>query len=250
MAWSSTQRYLSEFVGTFALLLFGGGAAVSSLALVGIVGEGALARVILVSLAFGGVLVGLAYVFGEISGGHFNPAVTLSMALNRRMPMRDVVPYLVAQIVGGLIGMAVVVAILHGNTAIYNADQQTGFGSECYSGNDAPCGFALGSVFLLEVALTFVFVLVIQLITRPESAAKNLAPVGIGLTLMVTNLVGIPIDGASINPVRSMSAALVTAMSGSGAPSWPIQQVWIFWIAPVLGGLLAAVVEAWLRPKP
>jgi len=208
--------------------------------------------VVLVSFAFGLTVLGAAFALGEISGGHFNPAVTLSMALSKRMPWKDVVPYIVAQFIGGLVGILVIVGIVHGGPGlVWSNDQAAGFGSQCYSSSSAPlgCGFSMGSVFLIELALTFVFVLVIQLVTRPENGTKNLAPIGIGLTLAVTNLVAIPIDGASINPVRSFAPAVATALSGSGAPNWPINESWIFWVAPILGGLLASVVEMWLRPS-
>jgi len=247
MTWSSTQKYLAEFLGTFALLLFGGGSAVFSLSSTMLLDP--LTRVVLVSMSFGFVLLGLAYAFGDVSGGHFNPAVTLSMALNRRMPMRDVAPYLVAQVVGGILGIGVVAGIAHGAPGGWAGVQDAGFGSQCYAGAGAPagCGFSLGSVFLIELALTFVFVLVIQLVTRPENSARNLAPAAIGMTLLVTNLVAIPVDGASINPVRSFAPALVTWLSSG--PTWPLAEVWLFFFAPILGGLLASVVEGMLRPK-
>jgi aquaporin Z len=243
MAWSATQRYLAEFLGTFALLLFGGGAAVFSL------GEIGNARVVLVSAAFGLTVLGAAYAFGDISGGHFNPAVTLSMAFSRRMPMKDVIPYLVAQILGGIIGIAVVFGIAHGSATSFLQAQNAALGSQCYSGSGAPsgCMFGVGSVFLIELALTFVFVLIIQLVTRPENGAKNLAPIAIGLTLVVTNLVAINVDGASINPVRSFSPALLSTYWSSA--TWAIQESWLFWVAPILGGLLASVVESMLRPS-
>ncbi|HXQ94193.1 MAG TPA: aquaporin [Thermoplasmata archaeon] len=242
MAWSAGQKYLAEFLGTFALLLFGGGAAVFSL------GDPGNARVVLVSLAFGTVLIGAIYALGDVSGGHFNPAVTLSMALSRRMPLRDVLPYLVSQIVGGIVGIAVVFGIAHGSAISFDLAQGAALGSQCYSGSGAPpgCGFAVGSVFLLELALTFVFVLVIQFVTRSENGAKNLAPIAIGATLLVANLVAINVDGASLNPVRSFSPAVV-ALYWSNA-SWAIQESWLFWVAPILGGLLASVVEMWFRP--
>jgi aquaporin Z len=242
MAWSAAQRYLAEFLGTFALLLFGGGAAVFSLA------DPGNARVVLVSAAFGLTVLGAAYAFGEVSGGHFNPAVTISMAFSRRMPMKDVIPYLVAQIVGGIVGIAVVFGIAHGSSTMFSLAQSAALGSQCYSGSGAPagCSFAVGSVFLIELALTFVFVLVIQLVTRSENGAKNLAPIAIGLTLVVTNLVAINVDGASINPVRSFSPALVSTYWGNA--TWAIQQSWLFWVAPILGGLLASVAEMMFRP--
>ncbi len=243
MAWTTSQKYLAEFIGTFALLLFGGGSAAFSLA--GGITE-PLARAVLVSAAFGFVLLALAYAFGDISGGHFNPAVTLSMALNRRMPLRDVVPYLVCQVLGGLAGMAVVLGIVSGSSTALGLAQSAALGSQAYS-NPGPGAFSLGAVFLIEVALTFVFVLVIQLVTRPESSSKNLAPVAIGLTLLVTNLVAIPVDGASMNPVRSFSPALLS-YQWSGA-QWALQESWLFWVAPIIGGLIAAVVEMAMRPR-
>jgi aquaporin Z len=253
MAFSSGQKYLAEFVGTFALLLIGGGSAVFSLALLSSIFPGAppidfIGRVLLVSLAFGFVLMALAYAFGEVSGGHFNPAVTVSMAVNGRMPMKDVAGYLVAQIVGGIVGIGIVFAIVAGGPASFStAAQNAALGSQCYSGSGAPggCGFSLGAVFLLELAITFVFVLVIQLVTRPESSAKNLAPVAIGTALLVTNLLAIPIDGASLNPVRSFSPALVSLYWSSD--HWAIMESWLFWVAPILGGVLAAAAERALR---
>jgi len=241
MAWSTAQKYFAEFVGTFALLLMAGGTAVFTL------GEQDLSRVILVSLAFGFVLAALAWSLGEISGGHFNPAVTLSMALSRRMPMMDVIPYLIAQIVGGIVGIGVVAGIAHGSSPAWSLAQSAALGSQTYAASGAPGGFSLGAVFLLEAAMTFIFVLVIQVITRPENGAKNLAPLGIGLTLLVGNLLAIPVDGASLNPVRSFSPAIVSY--ASWGTTWAIDQSWLFWVAPILGGLLAAVVEMGLRPK-
>jgi aquaporin Z len=243
MAWSAAQKYLAEFLGTFALLLFGGGAAVFSL------GDVGNARVVLVSLAFGVTVLGAAYAFGEVSGGHFNPAVTLSMALSRRMPLRDVVPYVIAQLAGGIIGIAVVFGIADGSTGMFSLAQGAALGSQCYSGFSAPagCAFSVGSVFLLELAATFVFVLVIQFVTRSSNGSKNLAPVAIGLTLMVANLVAINVDGASLNPVRSFAPALVSLYWGNAA--WAIKESWLFWVAPILGGLLASVVEGMFQPS-
>jgi aquaporin Z len=170
------------------------------------------------------------------------------MALSRRMPMKDVVPYLIAQILGGIVGIAVVFGIAHGSTGAFNLAQSAALGSQCYSGSGAPpgCSYSVGSVFLIELALTFVFVLIIQMVTRPENGAKNLAPLAIGLTLVVANLVAINVDGASINPVRSFSPALLSLYWSNA--NWAIQESWLFWVAPILGGLLASVVEMWFRP--
>lgn len=241
MAPTPTQRYLAEFLGTFALLLMGDGAAMFSLPAV----TDPEARVVLISIAFGVTVLGGAYAFGQISGGHFNPAVTVSMALSRRMPVRDVIPYIVAQLAGGILGVLVILGVAYGSPNAWADVQATGIGSQGYNAFNAPYAFSAGSVFLLELSLTFLFVLVIQYVTRPENAAKNLAPVAIGLTLMVTNLVGIGVDGASINPARSFAPALLSA--GWSSSTWAIKEVWLFWVAPLLGGALASVVESQLR---
>jgi aquaporin Z len=245
MVWNAGQKYLAEFLGTFGLLLLGGGAAVFSATYLTFDPN---ARVVLVSIAFGVTVMGGAYAFGEISGGHFNPAVTLSMAFSRRMPLRDVPGYLLAQVTGGIVGIAVVLGIAAGGSSDqYNFVQSHALGSQCYAGLSSPCSYSLGSVFLLELVLTFLFVLVIQLVTRPENGAKNLAPLAIGLMLAVTNLIGINVDGASINPVRSFSPALVSAVWSSA--QWAIEESWLFWVAPIAGGLLASVVERAFRPS-
>ncbi|HEV2230755.1 MAG TPA: aquaporin [Thermoplasmata archaeon] len=247
---TASQRYLAEFLGTFALLLVGGGAAVFTLSALNPLSAEPFARVVAVSAAFGFVVAGLAYAFGAVSGGHFNPAVTLSMACSRRLPIRDVVPYLLAQILGGIVGISVVARIAAGSSGAYALAQSAALGSQCYAGSGAPagCGFSLESVFLLEFALTFVFVLVIQLTTRPESGTANLAPLAIGLTLLVTNLIGIPVDGASLNPVRSFSPALLS--SAWPGDDWALQESWLFWAAPILGGVLASIVQRAFRTTP
>ncbi|MCI4342156.1 MAG: aquaporin [Thermoplasmata archaeon] len=246
MAASTQSRLLAEFLGTFGLLLIGGGAAVSTLPPI----DGT-ARDAVVSLAFGAVLLALAYAFGDLSGAHFNPAVTVSLAASDRFKWADVPGYLIAQILGGLVGIGVVLGIISGGGSAPNAMYAQGFalGSQCFSGFGAPagCSYSPAAVFLLEVALGFIFILVIQLVTRPESSAKNLAPVAIGMALLVTNLIAIPIDGASLNPVRSFSPALVSALVWPSA-RWALAESWMFWIAPIIGGLLAAAAERILRP--
>ncbi len=237
------RKYFGEFLGAFGLLLLGGGSAVFSLT--GGVDE-PIARVVLVSTAFGFGLAGLIYAFGEISGGHYNPAVTISLALSGRFPARDVVPYIVCQIVGGIVGMLVVLGIvLGGPSDVQSAARAAALGSQSYSMSGAPGTFTLASVFLIEAALTFVFVMVIQLATRAETVARFWAPAAIGFALFVTNLVAIPVDGASMNPVRSFSPAVVSLYWSSA--HWAIVQSWIFWVAPIVGGAIAAAVERVLR---
>jgi len=236
MAWSTGQKYLAEFVGTFGLLLAVGGAAVFSL------GEIDLTRVLLVSLSVGFGLVGLIYAFGDISGGHFNPAVTIAAWVAGKFPARDVIPYILAQLAGAVLGMGVIAGIAYGNSSFFPTAQAHALGSQCYSAGSTFCGgFNMSAVFLIEVAFTFFLVMVILFSTRATGTAKNLAPIGIGLTLLMANLVAIPVDGASINPARSLAPAVLSSMWSSG--NWAIGQDWIFWVAPIVGGLLAAVLD-------
>jgi aquaporin Z len=244
MANTPAQRYLAEFLGTFALLFVGTGAAVFSLS-IGVVDP--ISRFFLIAFAFGVTVAVSVYALGDVSGGHFNPAITLSMALSRRMPMRDVVPYIVAQVAGALVGVLIILGIAYGNSAAWAATQFSGMAAQSYSGAaGSPSTFPLGSVFLMELVATFLFVLVIQFVTRPESSAKNMAPLAIGLTLVVIHLAALPVDGASFNPARSFAPAVLSA--GWSGSTWAIQDDWLFWVAPILGGLLASVVESALRP--
>jgi len=242
MAYSSGQKYLAEFVGTFGLLLAVGGAAVFTL------GELDLTRVVLVSLSVGVGLIGLIYALGDISGGHFNPAVTIAALVAGKFPARDVIPYILAQLAGGVLGMGVIAGIAYGNPSFFSLAQQHALGSQCYSAGSTACGgFNLAAVFLIEVAFTFMLVMVILFSTRADGSAKNLAPIGIGLTLLMANLVAIPVDGASINPARSFAPAVLSSMWSSG--NWAIGQDWIFWVAPIIGGLFAAALDRALRAR-
>ncbi|HEV2519635.1 MAG TPA: aquaporin [Thermoplasmata archaeon] len=244
MAWSRGQRLLTEFVGTFGLLVAVGGAAVFSSSLLD-----PLVRVVLISLAVGFGLIGLLYAFADISGGHFNPAVTIGAWAAGRFPARDVVPYLIAQVAGGVAGMGAIAAVAYGNSGFFPSVQIDALASQCYSTSTVACGgFNWGAVFVLETTFTFFLVFVILFSTRSEASARNLAPIGIGLTLVMTNLVAIPVDGASINPARSFAPAVLSAFWSSG--NWAIQQDWIFWVAPILGGILAALVDRALRAGP
>jgi len=239
MAYSSGQKYLAEFVGTMGLLLAVGGAAVFTL------GEPDLSRVVLVSLSVGLGLIGLIYTFGDISGGHFNPAVTIGAWAAGRFPGKDVVPYIVAQVAGGVLGMGIIAGIVYGNSTMFSFAQRAALGSQSYAGGSAPGAYSLSAVFLIEVAFTFMLVLVILFSTRSNGSAKNLAPLGIGFTLLMANLVAIPVDGASINPARSFAPAVLSSMWSTG--NWAIGQDWIFWVAPILGGLFAALLDRALK---
>ncbi len=247
MAWSSGQKYLAEFLGTFGLLISVTGAAVLSLNVD--TGEfSADSRVMLISFSLGLGVLGMAYALGDVSGGHFNPAITLGVFVAGRMKARDVVPYIVAQVAGGVVAVATIAGVAYGNSTLWGNTQKIAIAAQGYSGNGSPYTVALGSVFLLEVAMTFFLVFVVLLATRSEGFSKNLAPVGIALTLAMTNFVAIPIDGASVNPARSFAPAILSA--GWSGSQWAIQQDWLFWVAPIVGGVLAAVIERFLRPSP
>jgi len=244
MVYSSGQKYLAEFVGTFGLLLAVGGAAVFSLAAPRVLDP--LSRVILISFSVGVGLVGLIYAFGDISGGHFNPAVTIGAWLAGKFPTRDVIPYILAQVTGGILGMGVIAGIAYGNSAFFPTAQAAALGSQCFSAGSTACGgFNLSAVILIEIAFTFMLVMVILFSTRAEGSAKNLAPIAIGLTLLMTNLVAIPVDGASINPARSFAPAVLSSLWSSG--NWAIGQDWVFWVAPIIGAILAAFLDRTLR---
>lgn len=244
MATSIYQRLLAEFLGTFGLLLFGVGTAEATLNLSFVTD----ARYLAISFAFGIVVLAGAFAFGDISGAHFNPAVTLSMAVSGKMPKGDVIPYLVAQLLGALLAVEIVLVIASGTSGtLLSLVQANALTSQGYAGNGAPFHTTWGAVFLLETVMTFFFVLVIHRVTRDGSPAKMFAPIAIGFTLFLTQLVAIPIDNASINPYRSLAPALLSLIWPSA--HWAIDQVWLFILAPIVGGLLAAGVDRLLSPS-
>ena len=245
MTWTPGQRYLAEFLGTFGLLLSVTGGALLSLTQPVL---DPISRWMLISFAIGFGLIGVIYAFGDISGAHFNPAVTIAFWVSGRFKGRDVVPYVVAQLLGGILGVAVIAGVAYGSSSLWSTvtGSSAALASQGYSGGGSySVGWA--SVFLFEVVFTFFLVHVILFATRSTNSSKNLAPIGIGLTLLMINLIGIPIDGASVNPARSFAPAILSAFFAND--HWAIQQDWLFWVAPILGGLIAAGVERMLRPS-
>lgn len=245
MTWTPGQRYLAEFLGTFGLLLSVTGGALLTLQLA----IDPLVHVLVVSLAIGTGLIGAIYAVGDISGGHFNPAVTIAFWLSGNFKGRDVVPYIVAQILGGIFGVLVVAGVAYGDSSLWSivSSGPVAFASQGFSGNGSPYAVSVGSAFLLEVVITFFLVFVILFATRPNFSAKNLAPVAIGLAVLMINLIAIPIDNASANPARSFGPAIVAAFFASD--QWALQQVWLFFVAPIVGGILAALVARALRER-
>jgi aquaporin Z len=223
-----SRKLVAEFLGTFLLVFLAVGAAVSGIA--GAVGAGDPAGpgsgIVGVALAFGFVLVFVAYAFGPVSGAHVNPAVTLAMVIARKQPIGEAAAYWVAQILGAILG-AFVLWQLTQNFGV--TDQTGGLGTNGYG-----TSIDMTGALILETLLTFAFVLVILMVTD-RAANATTAGLGIGVALVVVHLVGIPLTGTSVNPARSIGPAL---FEGGVA----LEQLWLFILAPLLGGILAAVV--------
>jgi aquaporin Z len=226
--YTTPQRLAAEFFGTFWLVLGGCGSAVlaSSVANVGIGYLG-------VALAFGLTVVTMAYGVGHISGGHFNPAVTVGLATGKRFAWRDVPAYVGTQVVAACVAATVLFIIANG-VAGFSASK-SGFATNGY-GDRSPGGYSLLAVVVAEVVLTAFFVYIIMGATDTR-APKGFAPLTIGLTLTVVHLVSIPVDNTSANPARSTGPALFAGADALG-------QLWIFWLAPVVGGLVAGATYA------
>ncbi|AIK40394.1 major intrinsic family protein [Bacillus pseudomycoides] len=210
------KKGIAEFIGTFVLVLFGTGTAVLG---GGIEGIGTLG----IAMAFGLSIVAMAYSIGTISGCHVNPAVSIAMFVNKRMNAMELSYYLLAQVLGGLLGTATLVTILKSSNMSLDNLGQNAFGNLGLSGS-----------VLVEFVLTFVFILVIIAVTGKKGNAQ-LAGLVIGFTLVLVHLLGIPLTGTSVNPARSLAPAL---FAGGEA----VSQLWVFIVAPILGGIVAAIV--------
>ena len=237
-----TKRLVAEFLGTFWLVLGGCGSAVLA---ANFGGEGNPLGIGLlgVSFAFGLTVLTGAYAFGHISGGHFNPAVSLGLWAGGRFPTRDVVPYVVAQVAGGIFAGYILYQIAAGRPGFAIDPAAAGaFASNGY-GAMSPGGYTVAAGFLCEVVMTAMFLVVIMGATH-QRAPVGFAPIAIGLALTLIHLISIPVTNTSVNPARSTGVAL---FAGSGAMS----QLWLFWLAPLLGGMLGGVVYKWLgRERP
>ncbi len=227
------KKYLAEFIGTAVLVIFGCGSAVAANTLIGeagIAGSGsALAlSTLLIAFAFGLVIVAMAYSIGNISGCHINPAVSIGLFAAGRMSGKDFVGYIIAQFLGGIAGAAILTALV----GTQNGLGQNGFGDA------SALGINMWQAVLVEVILTFVFVIAIIGVTSKSENAPTTGIV-IGLTLTLVHILGIPFTGTSVNPARSFGPALMMLFAGDSAP---IAQVWVFILAPLVGGILAALV--------
>lgn len=218
------RKLSAEFIGTFVLVFGGCGSAVLA-AGVPDVGIGFLG----VSLAFGLTVLTMAYAVGGISGGHFNPAVSLGLAVAGRFEWRELVPYWAAQVVGGAAGAAVLFVIASGVTGYTPG----GFASNGYDAL-SPGGYSMISVLLIEIVLTAVFLIVI-LGSTSKAAPAGFAPIAIGLALALIHLISIPVSNTSVNPARSIAAAIFAQNGAMG-------QVWLFIVAPLVGGVIGALI--------
>ncbi|WP_296949552.1 aquaporin Z [uncultured Massilia sp.] len=221
-----STRFLAEFLGTFWLVLGGCGSAVLAATFPG-TGIGFAG----VALAFGLSLLTAAYAFGPLSGGHFNPAVSFGLWAGGRFPGKYLAPYVVAQVAGAIAAAAVLWLVASGRPEF---DAQAGFAANGY-GSHSPGGYALGAALLLETVLTFMFVLVILGATHAR-APVGFSGLAIGLALTLVHLVGIPVTNTSVNPARSTGPALFVG-------GWALAQLWAFWLAPLLGGILAGLLD-------
>lgn len=223
----------AEFIGTFWLVFGGCGSAVLAAAFPE-VGIGLLG----VSFAFGLTVLTMAYAIGHISGCHLNPAVTVGLLVARRFPAAHALPYVIAQVAGGLFAALALYGVASGRPGF---DLAGGFAANGY-GEHSPGGYSLASGFLAELILTMFFLLII-LGATDDRAPRGFAPIAIGLSLTLIHLVGIPVTNLSVNPARSTGPAALVG-------GWALAQLWLFWVAPLLGATLGGVVYGWLGRTP
>jgi len=221
---SLTKKLMAEFFGTFWLVFGGTGSAVLA-AGVPVVGIGYVG----VAFAFGLTVLTMVYAVGPISGGHFNPAVSFGLWAGGRFSGKDLVPYIIAQVVGAIAASGVLYLVASGNV---DFNVQDGFAANGY-GDHSPGGYTLAAALIVEIVLTFMFIFIIM------GATDKLAPIGfaglaIGMALVLIHLISIPVTNTSVNPARSTGPALFVG-------GWALSQLWLFWVAPVVGGLLGGI---------
>jgi aquaporin Z len=225
-----SKKLGAEFIGTFWLVLGGCGSAVLAAAFPD-VGIGLLG----VSLAFGLTVLTMAFAIGHISGCHLNPAVSVGLWSSGRFSSAELCPYIIAQVAGGLAGAAVLYVIATGQVGF---DASTGFASNGF-GEHSPGGYSLTAALVTEIVMTFMFLIII-LGATDKRAPQGFAPIDIGLGLTLIHLISIPITNTSVNPARSTGVAIFQG-------DWAIDQLWLFWLAPLVGAILAGIVYKWFE---
>jgi aquaporin Z len=226
---SLTKRAAAEFLGTFWLVLGGCGSAVLA-AKFPDVGIGLLG----VALAFGLTVLTMAFAIGHISGCHLNPAISLGLVVGGRFKGEELVPYVIAQVLGAILAAAVLYFIASGRAGF---ELSSGLAANGYA-EHSPGGYSLAAGFVTEVVMTFMFLMVILGATDAR-APQGFAPIAIGLCLTLIHLISIPVTNTSVNPARSTGPALIVG-------GWAISQLWLFWVAPLLGAALAGMLYRWL----
>jgi len=225
---SMSKKLGAEFIGTFWLVLGGCGSAVLAAGFpelgIGFVG---------VSLAFGLTVLTMAFAIGHISGCHLNPAVSVGLWMGGRFSAAELLPYIVAQVLGGIAGAAILFVIASGQAGFETA----GFASNGF-GEHSPGGYSLVAALVTEIVMTFMFLIII-LGATDDRAPAGFAPIAIGLGLTLIHLISIPVTNTSVNPARSTGVALFEG-------GWAISQLWLFWVAPIVGAALAGVAYKWL----
>ena len=222
---SLTKRATAELIGTFWLVFGGCGSAVLAAAFPNL-GIGFLG----VALAFGLTVLTMAYAIGHISGCHLNPAVSVGLCVGKRFPASELLPYIVGQVLGGIAGAGVLLVIASGKAGF---SVSAGFASNGY-GSHSPGGYSLLAALVCEIVMTAMFLIVI-LGATDKRAPQGFAPVAIGLCLTLIHLISIPVTNTSVNPARSTGVAVFVG-------GWALAQLWLFWVAPIIGGLLGAVI--------
>jgi aquaporin Z len=227
-----TKKLVAEFIGTFWLVLGGCGSAVLAAAFpevgIGLVG---------VSFAFGLTVLTMVYAIGHISGCHLNPAVSFGLWAGGRFPGKELIPYIVVQVIGAIVGAGVLYAIASGQAGF---DISSGLASNGY-GEHSPGGYSLTAGLITEITMTFMFLVIILGATHKLAPAGFAGiPIGLGLTLI--HLISIPVTNTSVNPARSTGPAVFVG-------DWALSQLWLFWVAPIVGALIAGVVYRWLAPE-
>lgn len=227
------KKLSAEFFGTLWLVFGGCGSAVLAAGFpelgIGFAG---------VALAFGLTVLTMAYAVGHISGGHFNPAVTLGLWAGGRFSAKEVVPYIVAQVIGGIVGAAILYVIASGKAG-FDATA-SGFASNGF-GEHSPGGFSLQAAIVAEIVLTAFFLIVIHGVTDKRAPA-GFAPLAIGLALTLIHLISIPVTNTSVNPARSTAVAIFQG-------TWALQQLWVFWVMPIIGGIIGGLIYRHLLEK-
>jgi aquaporin Z len=227
-----SRRIAVEALGTFWLVFGGCGSAVLAAAFptlgIGLLG---------VALAFGLTVLTMAYAIGHVSGCHLNPAVSIGLWAGKRFPAKELLPYIVAQVVGAIIGAGILLVIASGKAGF---DLSAGFASNGYA-EHSPGGHSMIAGLVAEIVLTFMFLIII-LGSTDGRAPKGFAPIAIGLGLTLIHLIGIPVTNLSVNPARSTGPAVFVG-------GWALAQLWLFWVAPIIGGVIGGLIGRWLQQE-